>query len=418
MKSKDVTILLRIAAIIYNDHTAAGLPLAGLTAYYTFGAASKTSGLALGKLTGKGQKLLILGGSTSVGQYAIQLAKNATDAKRKFAVFCGADATDPPFGRVPMEVEVILQDIDVGTEGNRMMMTIGARQKRFLPAQLLNEPNTKRLAIISARTADNPRLFASCLENLGCHAIFLEKPGASSVLELELMQTKARESGVTVYMGFNKNVSKYVTKTRAYAKNHLGNNVVTFLHNNNYDESDLDECFERNSEGILKNMAIHEIAIAVSFHGVTADNILTVVADEDFSKCLTLQGPSGQMYTDFSKLKFTILTKYGDTVSIAADRCGGDDSVGIVANHEGNELVRFTMPDDEDAAFIKNAETQMPGAMPYFYVQSPDYLTLKQRVINAIASSTTADGVATIDTAVESLKVAEYLTPVLMEQLK
>jgi len=386
--------------------------------HYTFGAASKTSGLALGKLTGKGQKLLILGGSTSVGQYAIQLAKNATDAKRKFAVFCGADATDPPFGRVPMEVEVILQDIDVGTEGNRMMMTIGARQKRFLPAQLLNEPNTKRLAIISARTADNPRLFASCLENLGCHAIFLEKPGASSVLELELMQTKARESGVTVYMGFNKNVSKYVTKTRAYAKNHLGNNVVTFLHNNNYDESDLDECFERNSEGILKNMAIHEIAIAVSFHGVTADNILTVVADEDFSKCLTLQGPSGQMYTDFSKLKFTILTKYGDTVSIAADRCGGDDSVGIVANHEGNELVRFTMPDDEDAAFIKNAETQMPGAMPYFYVQSPDYLTLKQRVINAIASSTTADGVATIDTAVESLKVAEYLTPVLMEQLK
>ena len=280
------------------------------------------------------------------------------------------------------------------------------------------DQHAKRLAIISARTADNPQLFASCLESLGCHAIFLEKPGASSVLELELMQTKAKESGVTVYMGFNKNVSKYVTKTRAYAKNHFGTNVVTFLHNNNYDESDLDECFERNSEGILKNMAIHEIAIAVSFYGVTADNILTVVADEDFSKCLTLQGPSGQMYTDFSKLKFTILTKYGDTVSIAADRCGGDDSVGIVANHEGNELVRFTMPDNEDAAFIKNAEIQMPGAMPYFYVQSPDYLTLKQRVINAIACSTTADGVATIDTAVESLKVAEYLTPKLMEQLK
>ena len=45
-------------------------------------------------------------------------------------------------------------------------------------------------------------------------------------------------------------------------------------------------------------------------------------------------------------------------------------------------------------------------------------MTLKQRVVNAIASSTTADGVATIDTAVESLKVAEYLTPILMEQLK
>lgn len=285
-----------------------------------------------------------------------------------------------------------------------------------VPAQL-NEPNTRRLAIISARTADNPQLCASCLENLGCHAIFLEKPGAPSVVELERMQTKANELGVAIYMGFNKNVSKYVTKTIEYAKNHFAANV-TFLHNNNYDESDLNECFERNSEGILKNMAIHELAIAVSFYGVTADNILTVVVDKEFSKCLTLQGPSGQMYTDFSKLKLTILTKYGDTVSIAADRCGGDDSVGIVANHEGEELIRFTMPDVEDATFIKNAEKQMPGAMPYFYVQSPDYLTLKQRVVNAIASSTTVDGVATIKTGLESLKVAEYLTSILIDQFK
>ena len=55
--------------------------------------------------------------------------------------------------------------------------------------------HAKRLAIISARTADNPRLFASCLESLGCHAIYLEKPGASSVLELELMQTKVSSPG-------------------------------------------------------------------------------------------------------------------------------------------------------------------------------------------------------------------------------
>ena len=38
-------------------------------------------------------------------------------------------------------------------------------------------------------------LFASCLESLGCHAIYLEKPGASSVLELELMQTKVSSPG-------------------------------------------------------------------------------------------------------------------------------------------------------------------------------------------------------------------------------
>jgi predicted dehydrogenase len=101
-------------------------------------------------------------------------------------------------------------------------------------------------------TSDNPSLFAKCLD-IGCHAIFLEKPGAPSVAELELMKTKADEFGVSVFMGFNKNVSKFVSKTRAYAKSHPGTNV-TFLHNNNYNESGLNECFERNAEGMLKNM--------------------------------------------------------------------------------------------------------------------------------------------------------------------
>ena len=101
-------------------------------------------------------------------------------------------------------------------------------------------------------TSDNPSLFASCL-GIGCHAIFLEKPGAPSVSELETMRDNANKLGVSVFMGFNKNVSKFVSKTRAYAKTHPGTDV-TFLHNNNYEESGLNECFERNSEGMLKNM--------------------------------------------------------------------------------------------------------------------------------------------------------------------
>jgi NADPH:quinone reductase-like Zn-dependent oxidoreductase len=69
---------------------AAGLPLAGLTAYQALftGAASSFAGTPLGKLT-SGQKLLILGGSTAVGQYAIQLAKNAGVM---VAVTCNAQA--------------------------------------------------------------------------------------------------------------------------------------------------------------------------------------------------------------------------------------------------------------------------------------------------------------------------------------
>ena len=276
----------------------------------------------------------------------------------------------------------------------------------------------KRLAIISARTSDNPALFAACL-GIGCHAIFLEKPGAPSVAELKNMQESAKKSNVEVFMGFNKNVSKYSEKARKYASANAGTKV-TFYHNNNYDDSpeSLGECFERNAEGMLKNMAIHELALAVSFYNVSVETIASVEADREYSRMQTLPGPSGQDFTDFSKLKFTITTKSGEEVSIAADRCGGDDSIGLVTDNEGKELVRYTMPDSEDSKAIEDAEKRIPGAMPYFYVQDPDYCKLKQRVAQAIATGGSAEGVATIDVAVETLRVAEYLTPTLMEQLK
>ena len=277
--------------------------------------------------------------------------------------------------------------------------------------------HVKRLAIISARTADNPELFASCL-NIGCHSIFLEKPGAPSTSALEEMMENAKNSGVAVFMGFNKNVSKFVSKTRKFAMNHPGTKVM-FIHNNNYKDSpeSLGECFERNAEGMLKNMAIHELALLVSFYDVKVENIASVTADTNFSSCKSLKGPSGRVFTDFDKLKFTISTKCGDEVSIAADRCGGDDSLGIVTDSEGKELIRYTMPDVEDVATIENAEKKILGAMPYFYVQHPDYATLKQRVVKSILDGVPAEGVATIDVAVETLKVAEYLTSILQKQL-
>jgi predicted dehydrogenase len=275
----------------------------------------------------------------------------------------------------------------------------------------------KRLAIISARTADNPKLFADCLK-VGCHSIFLEKPGAPSLAELENMMNDAQNAGVNVFMGFNKNVSKYVAKTRQYEAKHPGVKV-TYVHNNNYEDSEasLGECFERNAEGMLKNMAIHELALVVTYYGVTVDSVASVEADKEFSSCKSLKGPSGGVFTDFDKLKFAITTKEGKVISILADRCGGDDSVGIATDADGKELVRFTMPDGEDATQIENAEKRVPGAMPYFYMQDPDYSTLKQRVAKAMLDGSKPKGVATIDVAVDSLKLAEYLTPILQKQL-
>jgi len=281
------------------------------------------------------------------------------------------------------------------------------------------EDGERRMGIISARTADNPRLLEECI-GIGCGTIYLEKPGAPTVAELEGMRDRAKDAGVTVLMGFNKNVSRYLTRTRALAAENPGSDV-TFLHNNAYEnkEEALGECFERNAEGMLKNMAIHELAILVTYYGVTVDSIAEVKADADYSSCRTLRGPSGEDFTDFDRLKFTITTKAGKRASVAADRCGGDDSVGIVTDAAGSELGRFVMPDEEAVSAIPALEGKYPGAMPYFFAQDPDYAELKNRVAMSRMDEEGAvpEGVATIDVAVETLKVAEYLTPILRDQL-
>mmetsp|Transcript_29001 Transcript_29001/g.66360 ORF Transcript_29001/g.66360 Transcript_29001/m.66360 type:complete len:234 (+) Transcript_29001:779-1480(+) len=233
------------------------------------------------------------------------------------------------------------------------------------------------------------------------------------------MKKEAADAGVPVFMGYNKNVCKYVAKTREFAAANAGSQV-TFVSNNTYENNDasLGECFERNCEGMLKNMAIHELALVVSFFDVSVENIESVTADKAFSSMKTLKGPSGKEWTDFDKIKFTIKTKTGKSVSIQADRCGGDVTYGIVTDADGNEVFRYNMPDEEDLENVKKLAAEYPGAMPYFFSQDPDYITVKERVAVATANGTEAAGVATIDIACETLRVAEYLTPTLAEQLK
>jgi predicted dehydrogenase len=273
------------------------------------------------------------------------------------------------------------------------------------------------LALISGRTADNPRLLKECIDG-GCTTVYLEKPGAPTVAELADMRDSAKAAGVTVLMGYNKNVCKYVSKAREYAADNEGSHV-TFVSNNAYENTpeSLGECFERNSEGMLKNMAIHELALLVSFFDVTVETIEQCVADKDFSSCQTLKGPSGTDFTDFDKIKFTITTKSGKSVSVQADRCGGDVSWGSVADSDGNEVFRHSMPDEEDKANVTVLQEEYPGAMPYFFSQDPDYITVKERVANFCANGVDSVGIATIDIAVETLRVAEFLTPTLQEQL-
>merc|ERR1711935_1194265 len=154
-------------------------------------------------------------------------------------------------------------------------------------------------------------------------------------------------------------MGKYVSKTREFAEGVEGGHV-TFVSNNAYENTaeSLGECFERNAEGMLKNVAIHEVALLVSFYDVSVDNIESVTADKEFSSMQTLKGPSGKDWTDFDKIKFTIKTKNGNEVSVQADRCGGDTSYATVTNTAGEELFRHSMPDEEDKANVSVLEAK------------------------------------------------------------
>lgn len=279
------------------------------------------------------------------------------------------------------------------------------------------EEGVKRLALISGRTADNPKLLELAIAK-GCTMIYLEKPGAPTVQELVDMKEKAAAANVDVLMGYNKNICKFVTKTRDFAAT-VPNSHVTFVSNNAYANTaeSLGECFERNREGMLKNMAIHELALLVSFYDVTVENIESVTADKEFSSLQTLKGPSGNDFTDFDKIKFTIKTKTGKEVTVSADRCGGDTSFATVTDADGKEVFKWSMPDDDDKANVTNLEKKYPGAMPYFFTQDPDYVTVKERVANKCANGVDAEGIATIGIACETLRVAEFLTPELQKQL-
>jgi len=279
---------------------------------------------------------------------------------------------------------------------------------------------TPCLALISGRTADNPQLLKEVIE-AGCTHVYLEKPGAPTVEELEEMVKYAKEKGVPVYMGYNKNVTPYVLKALEAEQSTAGAST-TFIHNNAYKEEELGECFERNAEGMLKNMAIHELALLATYYGVTVDNIESVVPDAEYSRCLTLTGPSGKEFTDFAKVGFTVTTKAGKTVTVKADRCGcteGGNSKAIVSV-AGEEVFRSVTPDDDLKQLCETQAKEDPEMMPYFFLQSDDYITLKERTSAHILAGKPGppEGVATIDIAVEALKCAEYLTPLLTEALQ
>ena len=75
------------------------------------------------------------------------------------------------------------------------------------------------------------------------------------------------------------------------------------------------------------------------------------------------------------------------------------------------------MPDEDDKANVSVLEAKYPGAMPYFFSQDPDYITVKERVAKLCATGDEAKDIATIDIAISALEVGEYLTPLMQKEL-
>lgn len=88
-----------------------------------------------------------------------------------------------------------------------------------------------------------------------------------------------------------------------------------------------------------------------------------------------------------------------------------------MSDPSGAELFRHCMPDAEDEGNVSVLQAKYPGAMPYFFSQDPDYITVKERVARLCAVGDEATDIATIDIAIAALEVGEYLTGLMKERL-
>ena len=108
-------------------------------------------------------------------------------------------------------------------------------------------------------------------------------------------------------------------------------------------------------------------------------------------------------------------------MTVKADRCGSTTGGGSEAIVSVDGEVKFTSvtPDDELQKFCDEQAAADPEMMPYFFLQSDDYQVLKELTTSHVLQGKPGapEGIATLDVAIDALKLAEYLTPTLQEAL-
>lgn len=271
------------------------------------------------------------------------------------------------------------------------------------------KPSGPKMAVICGRTADNPKLFKQAIDHGFTH-IYLEKPGAPTVDELKEMAVYAKEKKVPVFMGFNRNFSQYVREVSDFMKSTPEGAGMIMGRNDCFQTPEsLDECFERNAEGMMKNMMIHEIVVLISYFGLKVDEVKEVVADETYTVRETRKG-----FTDFSKIKCIIKMKSGKEFTLWGDRSNGEYGE-LIAKSDDKELIKVVRPNEDMTSKAAELEKACPGCQPYFYLQDGEYLDLKQAVVDHVNTGAEGmpAGVPTIETAIEGLMMCELITAAL-----
>ena len=294
-----------------------------------------------------------------------------------------------------------------------------------------------RMGVVSARTMDNAGLCRKLLEK-GYKYILLEKPGANTAEELQSLLDFANQHEATIIMGYIKNVSSYVTTGQQFEKSlrscHPNRPLsITLLHSNDFTEEGLPECFERNCEGALKNMAIHELALLATYWGVTAPTegredrgvgVKSVVCDVDKCDFREING-----FEDFVRGELVVEIQDGTTIRVIFDRCGGAYSeyrVGLKEEGEEGEQQQvveegsWKYPGREELSFFEEMKEKNPDIMSYFLVQHDGYVTLKNQLGElALGTSDQLDErIARLETGVKAVELAESFQKIMKESCK
>jgi hypothetical protein len=144
-----------------------------------------------------------------------------------------------------------------------------------------------------------------------------------------------------------------------------------------------------------------------------ASNVVDVRLEAEGCEVATLGG-----ITDLVKVDMTLVSSSGKTLRIVADRCATNGCSAIVRElRSGSELYRADMCGGPRQVACAKRQAAHPDWISYLLSQEVEYAQLKQTCAWHAVAGSVPPGVASIETAIEALKLAEFLTPLITAKL-